>query len=60
MLKKSRKNVVIDGVCGGIADYFGWDPTIVRLAYVLLTMLTTTFPGFLLYLLLMIIMPSDH
>ena len=35
-LYRSVKNKVICGVCGGIAEYFGVDPTIVRLAFVLL------------------------
>ena len=28
-------NGMIAGVCGGIADYFGWDPTLVRVGYIL-------------------------
>jgi phage shock protein C len=34
-LYKSRKNKVIDGVCGGIADYFEVDPVLVRVIFVL-------------------------
>lgn len=34
-LYKSRENKMIDGVCGGIAEYFSIDPTLVRLGWVL-------------------------
>ena len=35
-LYKSNTNKMVDGVCGGIAEYFGLDPTLVRLGWVLL------------------------
>lgn len=37
-LYRSRKNRMICGVCGGIAKYFNIDPTLVRLAFVLISM----------------------
>ncbi|MBQ8452597.1 MAG: PspC domain-containing protein [Prevotella sp.] len=49
---------IIAGVCGGLANYFDADPTIVRLIYVLLTFFTV-FSGILLYPLLWIIMPEE-
>ena len=49
---------MIAGVCGGIAEYFGVDVTLVRVGYVLLSLFTTGFPGLLLYVILLIIMPS--
>ena len=49
----------IAGVCGGIADYFDWDPAIVRLIFVLLTVFTTGFPGTIIYLVLWLIMPKQ-
>ena len=33
-------NGMIAGVCAGIADYFGWDPTLVRIGYILLSIFT--------------------
>lgn len=57
-LTKSRKNVVVFGCLGGIAEYFGWDPTIVRIAYVLLSIFSAAFPGIIVYLILWIVMPS--
>ncbi|MDA0195988.1 MAG: PspC domain-containing protein [Bacteroidetes bacterium] len=46
------------GVCGGIAEYFRWDPTIVRIAYILLTIFTA-FAGLLVYIILWIVMPRS-
>lgn len=51
---------MIAGVCGGIADWLGWDPTIVRIGYVLLSILSTGFPGILVYIILWVIMPSSN
>ncbi|MBQ8046680.1 MAG: PspC domain-containing protein [Prevotella sp.] len=48
---------IIAGVCGGIANYFDFDPTIVRLLYLLLTFFTA-FSGVLLYPILWIIIPE--
>lgn len=54
-LYKSRKDRVLFGVCGGVAEYFDVDPTIIRLATVLIWM---TGGGFLAYILAAIIMPE--
>lgn len=51
------KNHIFGGVCGGIAEYFDIDPTLVRVAYVLLT-LFTVFCGIVLYPILWIIIPA--
>jgi len=48
---------VIAGVCGGIADWLGWNATGVRLLYVLGSILSAAFPGLIVYLLLWIVMP---
>ena len=48
---------MIAGVCAGIAEWLGWDPTVVRVGYVLLSVLSAAFPGILVYILLWIIMP---
>jgi phage shock protein PspC (stress-responsive transcriptional regulator) len=49
---------MIGGVCGGIAAWAGWDPTLVRLAYVLLSLISAAFPGILVYLILWLITPE--
>ncbi len=48
----------ISGVCGGIAEYLGLDPTAVRLGYLCLSLLAHAFPGLLLYIILAIAMPK--
>jgi len=48
---------MIAGVCRGIAEWLGWDPTIVRIGYVLLSVISAAFPGILVYIILWIIMP---
>ncbi len=55
-LKRSH-NSMIAGVCAGIAEWLGWDPTVVRIAYVLISVLSVAFPGILVYVILWIIMP---
>lgn len=50
-------NKVLAGVCGGIAEYFDVDPTLVRVIYAILAVFSAGFPGLLLYLILMLIMP---
>jgi len=56
-LYKSRREKMIDGVCGGIAEYFDVDPTIVRILWVLLTLAGGS--GFILYIAAMIVMPAN-
>lgn len=51
-------NRVIAGVCGGIAEYFGWDPTLVRIVFLLVSIISAAFPGTIVYIILWIIMPS--
>ena len=51
---------IIAGVCGGIANYLGWDPAMVRLLYVLASILSIGFPGVLVYIILWIVMPQEY
>ena len=51
-------NRVIAGVCGGIAEYFDVDPTLIRVIYMVLSLFSAAFPGFLLYIILMIMIPN--
>ena len=55
-LYRSRQDRFLGGVCGGLGQYFGIDPVIVRLAFVLLL---TTGIGFLAYLVLWIVVPEQ-
>ena len=59
MEKKLTKsnNKMLSGVLAGIAEYFGFDPTVVRIAYLFLT-LFTAFAGVIAYLLMILVMPE--
>ena len=50
---------VIAGVCGGLAEYFDFDPVMVRIAYAFLT-LFTAFCGLIFYIVLWIVMPEKR
>jgi phage shock protein C len=56
-LTRSRRHKMIAGVCGGLAEYFELDPTVVRVAYVLISIVSVAFPGILAYIVLMFVMP---
>jgi phage shock protein PspC (stress-responsive transcriptional regulator) len=56
-LYRSRSDRKIAGVCGGIAEHFGWDPTLVRLGWVVLTLMGGS--GVLIYLILWLVMPES-
>ena len=58
-LQRSKKNRMIAGVCGGIAKTLGWDPTLVRVTYVLASVLSAAFPGILVYIILWFLMPEE-
>jgi phage shock protein C len=49
---------MIAGVCGGIAQSLAWDPTLVRLLYILVSVISAAFPGILVYLVLWVVMPQ--
>lgn len=55
-LHRSSSDRKIAGVCGGIAEYLGWDPTLVRLLWILLTLAGGS--GILIYLILWVVMPD--
>jgi phage shock protein C len=54
---RSKKNKMLAGVCGGIAEYFEIDPVLVRLLFVLFTLMG--FAGIILYLVAWLIMPEN-
>ncbi len=57
-LRRSRRHRMIAGVCGGIAEWLGWDPTLVRVLYVVASVASVAFPGILVYLILWLIVPA--
>ena len=57
-LRRSRDQRLIAGVCGGIAEWLGWSPTLVRVLFVLVSVLSAAFPGILVYIVLWVLMPK--
>lgn len=57
-LTRSAYDKKIAGVCGGIAEYFGIDATLVRVGYVLLAFLSAGFPLIVVYVILAFVMPE--
>ena len=57
-MTRSRKDRIIFGVCGGLAEYFGIDAVIIRLAFVVFTIIEWS--GILLYIILAIIIPKTE
>ena len=58
-LARSRRHRMLAGVCGGLADWIGWDPTLVRVIYVVASVMSAAFPGALVYIILWLIMPES-
>jgi phage shock protein C len=57
-LERSRTNSRLAGVCGGLGEYLGIDPTLVRLVFVLLTLYSGH--GLLLYIILWLVTPLQE
>lgn len=58
-LYRSKKARVFEGVCGGLAEYFDADPTLVRLIVIVATIFTAVLPALLVYLIAWIIVPEE-
>ena len=58
-LRRSRRHRMIAGVCGGLAEWLGWDPTVLRVLYVVVSILSAAFPGAVVYVVLWLVMPED-
>lgn len=58
-LSRSRHDRVLAGVVGGIAHRFGWNSTLLRVIYVIGSILSAAFPGILVYLILWLLMPEE-
>ena len=59
-LRRSRTNRMIAGVMGGVAEYFGLDATLVRVIFVVGSILSAAFPGTIVYLILWLVIPEDR
>lgn len=56
-LCKSKDNRVLTGVCAGVAEYFGWDPTVVRVGIAVLSMFSGV--GIVAYIIAAVVMPEQ-
>ena len=57
-LRRSRKHRIIAGVCGGLAEWLGWDVTLVRILFVVGSVVPVI-PGFVVYLVLWVVLKDD-
>lgn len=58
-LYRSRTKRTLSGVCGGLEDYFDIDVTIIRLVWVLVTIMSGGFPGIVAYVIAVFIIPEE-
>ncbi len=59
VLRRSRTNRMFGGVVAGLSDYLGIDPTLGRILYVLVSILSTGFPGLLVYIICWVVIPEE-
>ncbi|WP_079475481.1 PspC domain-containing protein [Marinococcus halophilus] len=59
-LYKSRDDRKLTGVCGGLADYLGWDSSLIRIISVVLVILPVTSWVLLIYLVLAVLLPNEE
>ena len=57
-LYRSNQQYMIAGVMGGIAERFGWNANLLRVIFVLISVMSAAFPGILVYLVLWLVMPK--
>jgi phage shock protein C len=58
-LYRSRSNRMVAGVTAGLADYFDLDPTLMRVVYVIGSIMSAAFPGLLIYAVLWVVIPEE-
>lgn len=56
---RSRHEKMIGGVCGGMAKALGWNATLVRILYVIVSIASVAFPGILVYIVLWVAVPLE-
>ncbi|MBO8213789.1 PspC domain-containing protein [Acinetobacter nosocomialis] len=57
-LYRSNRQSMIAGVMGGIAERFGWNANLLRIIFVLVSVMSAAFPGILVYLILWLVIPK--
>lgn len=58
-LYRSKTERKLAGVCGGIAVYFNIDPTIVRLIWAFVSLMSASVPGILIYVICALVIPDE-
>lgn len=58
-LRRSRDDRMIAGVVGGLARYFSIDPTLARVGFVLISVLSAAFPGIVVYVILWLVVKEE-
>ncbi|MCG8405495.1 MAG: PspC domain-containing protein [Phycisphaerales bacterium] len=58
-LRRSRRNRMIGGVVGGLAEYLGMDPTLARILYIVISICSAAFPGILVYVISWLVIPEE-
>lgn len=58
-LYRSRKNRVWAGVIGGVGEYFNIDPSLLRLAWIVIVFMSGFFPGLFAYIVAMLVIPQE-
>ena len=56
---RSRHDRMLAGVIGGIAQRYGWNSTLLRAIYVVVSIASVAFPGIIVYLLLWLLLPEE-
>lgn len=56
----SSKDKKISGLCAGIAEYYNLDPSLVRLGWIVVTILTGILPGILAYIVAVMVIPKEE
>lgn len=59
-LYRSTKDKKLAGVCGGLGEYLGVDSTLIRLAWVFVTLLTGILPGTIVYIVAAVVIPNKR
>ncbi len=57
-LHRSSENKMIAGVCGGLGEYLNVDPTVIRLIWAILSVISVGFPGIVIYIIAALIFPE--
>ena len=58
--RRSRRNRWLAGICGGFAESIGWPPLVVRILFVVVSIILIGVPGWLVYIVLWALVPLEN